>query len=100
MNRRELIALGAARLLACSNRQSDAGFVLTDVTTQAGIAFRHNSGAFGAKYLPETMGPGAAFIDYDGDGWLDVLLINGMDWPGHKQRRTSPTPREWPSKGF
>ena len=65
------------------------GFRLTDVTQQAGLNFRHNSGAFGAKYLPETMGPGCAFIDYDGDGWLDILLVNGCDWPGHKRGRTT-----------
>ena len=65
------------------------GFRLTDVTRSAGIDFRHNSGAFGAKYLPETMGPGCAFLDYDGDGWLDILLANGCDWPGNKRQRTT-----------
>jgi len=66
------------------------GFHLENVTTAAGIDFRHNSGAFGAKYLPETLGAGGAFLDYDGDGWLDILLVNGMDWPGHKKQRTTP----------
>jgi enediyne biosynthesis protein E4 len=65
------------------------GFSLTDVTTAAGIDFHHNSGAFGAKYLPETLGPGCAFLDYDGDGWLDILLVNGMDWPGHKRQHST-----------
>jgi enediyne biosynthesis protein E4 len=54
-----------------------------DITAQAGIHFSHNNGAFGKKYLPETMGPGCAFIDYDNDGWPDILLINGQNWPGH-----------------
>ncbi|MGH8100282.1 MAG: hypothetical protein ACREIW_03225, partial [Chthoniobacterales bacterium] len=54
-----------------------------DVTRQAGIRFVHNDGAFGKKYLPETLGPGVAFIDYDNDGWPDIFLVNGMDWPGH-----------------
>jgi enediyne biosynthesis protein E4 len=54
-----------------------------DITAQAGIHFTHNNAAFGKKYLPETMGPGCAFIDYDNDGWPDVLLINGESWPGH-----------------
>ncbi len=54
-----------------------------DITAQAGIRFVHNNGAFGKKYLPETMGPGCAFIDYDNDGWPDILLINGENWPGH-----------------
>jgi enediyne biosynthesis protein E4 len=56
----------------------------TDVTSQSGIHFKHNSGAFGKKYLPETMGGGVCFLDYDNDGWQDILLINSMDWPGHK----------------
>jgi len=54
-----------------------------DITAQAGIHFTHNNAAFGNKYLPETMGPGCAFIDYDNDGWPDIVLVNGQDWPGH-----------------
>jgi hypothetical protein len=54
-----------------------------DVTAQAGIHFTHNNGAFGKKWLPETMGPGCAFIDYDNDGYPDILLVNGEDWLGH-----------------
>jgi len=65
------------------------GFRFTDVTNQAGIHFQHNSGAFGGKFLPETLGSGCAFLDYDRDGWQDILLINGTDWPGHKKRRTT-----------
>jgi enediyne biosynthesis protein E4 len=71
-------------------QRSAPGFQLTDVTRQAGIDFRHNNGAFGEKYLPETIGPGCAFLDYDGDGWMDILLVNGMDWPGHKRSTTTP----------
>ena len=56
----------------------------TDVTAQAGIHFKHNSGAFGKKYLPETIGAGCAFIDYDNDGWQDILLVNSMNWPEQK----------------
>jgi hypothetical protein len=54
-----------------------------DITSQAGIHFTHNNGAFGKKWLPETMGPGCAFIDYDNDGYPDILLVNGDDFPGH-----------------
>ncbi len=54
-----------------------------DITAEAGIHFKHNNGAFGKKYLPETMGPGCAFIDYDNDGWPDIVLINSDNWPGH-----------------
>jgi enediyne biosynthesis protein E4 len=66
------------------------GFRLVDATAQAGIHFPHNSGAYGGKLLPETLGSGCAFLDYDGDGWQDILLINSMDWPGHKRQRTTP----------
>ena len=65
------------------------GFRFTDVTSEAGIQFRHNSGAFGGKFLPETLGSGCAFLDYDRDGWQDILLINGADWPGHRKNRTT-----------
>jgi hypothetical protein len=79
-----MASAAAADLLA----QNGIGFALTDVTTPSGLQFRHNSGTFGGKLLPETMGSGCAFIDYDADGWPDILLINGMDWPGHKRQRS------------
>jgi enediyne biosynthesis protein E4 len=62
----------------------------TDVTAQAGIHFKYNNGAFGKKYLPETMGPGACFLDYDNDGWQDILLVNSTDWPEHKSGKSFP----------
>jgi hypothetical protein len=65
------------------------GFRFVDVTSSAGIAFQHNSGAFGGKFLPETLGSGCAFFDYDRDGWQDILLINGMDWSSHAHRRST-----------
>ena len=79
-----LRALGAA-----AGTTASPGFRFVDVTSSAGIQFQHNSGAFGGKFLPETLGSGCAFLDYDRDGWQDILLINGMDWPGHKQRRST-----------
>jgi hypothetical protein len=68
---------------------SNLGFALTDVTSAAGLQFHHNSGAYGGKLLPETLGSGCAFLDYDADGWQDILLINGMDWPGHQRQRST-----------
>ena len=92
MNRREFLwgALAAARAGASPVRVgAGVGFRFTDVTSAAGIQFRHNSGAFGDKYLPETLGPGCAFLDYDNDGWQDILLVNGMDWPGHGKQHST-----------
>ena len=92
MTRRDLLM---AAPLAFGGRVAGAAgdgappFRLVDVTGRAGIAFEHNGGAFGGKYLPETLGPGCAFLDYDNDGWQDILLVNGMDWPGHKRARTT-----------
>ena len=56
--------------------------VFTDVTAEAGIRFTHNTGAFGDKYLPETLGAGAIWLDANGDGRQDLLLVNSTDWPG------------------
>jgi hypothetical protein len=61
-----------------------------DITQKAGIHFVHNNAACGKKYLPETMGPGVAFIDYDNDGWPDIFIVNGMDWPGHASKHSTP----------
>jgi enediyne biosynthesis protein E4 len=99
VNRRAFLASIAAlastpisRVAHALSRPVDSGatpgFRLVDVTTAAGIHFRHNSGAYGGKLLPETLGSGCAFLDYDGDGWQDILLINGMDWPNHKRARS------------
>ena len=72
-----------------SRTQVEPSFQLKDVTKQAGIDFRHNSGAYGGKFLPETLGSGCAFLDYDADGYQDILLVNSMDWPGHKRGRST-----------
>jgi hypothetical protein len=99
VNRREFLQQCAGASLACSAARlldetvlaqaSPVGFRLVDVTAAAGLQFRHNSGAYGGKLLPETLGSGCAFIDYDADGWPDILLVNGMDWPGHKRQRST-----------
>ncbi len=97
MKRREFLrgtcAAGIAATLptarAQTNSNSGLAFRFADVTSSAGIHFQHNSGAYGGKLLPETLGSGCAFLDYDADGWQDILLINGMDWPGHKRQRST-----------
>ncbi len=81
------LVLGAVVLLAPQTAAPPNQF--QDVTKAAGLNFTHYSGATGRKYLPETLGPGVAFIDYNGDGWQDLFFTNGKDWPG--QRRQSAT---------
>ncbi len=66
--------------LAAAPAPAPKGIRFTDATAAAGIKFTHNSGRAGKKYLPETLGAGVALFDADGDGWLDVLLINSRDW--------------------
>ena len=55
--------------------------LFSEVAEASGLGeFRHVTGAFGEKFFPETMGSGAAFLDYNGDGWQDVLLAGGGAW--------------------
>ena len=100
MNRRDFLrgccavtvaAAGSSegRAASWTQGQVSPGVRLVDVTAPAGLQFRHNSGAYGGKLLPETLGAGCAFLDYDADGWQDILLVNGMDWPGHKRQRST-----------
>jgi enediyne biosynthesis protein E4 len=102
VNRRDLLKtglLGCPTLVAAfatgweplwaAPQQSSWGFRLTDVTNSAGINFKHNNGAYGGKFLPETLGSGCAFLDYDADGWQDILLVNSADWPGHVRQRST-----------
>ncbi len=74
-------------VIALDGASSTPGVRFVDVTKKAGIRFIHHSGATGKKYLPETLGAGCAFIDLDGDGWPDILLINGKDF--------TPTGKKW-----
>lgn len=71
----------------------------TDITAKAGIRFQHTNGAFGKKLLPETMGSGVAFIDFDKDGLQDLLLINCCHWPGHEENKPQPTLALYRNKG-
>jgi hypothetical protein len=64
-----------------------------DVTARAGINFAHTNGSFGKKLLPETMGGGVAFFDFNKDGKPDLLFINSCYWPGHTGKGPTPTLR-------
>lgn len=91
MTRRDFLAAMAAAASGAALRgaPTDPRVRLTDVTDAAGIAFHHTNGAYGGKLLPETLGSGCAFLDYDADGWVDILLVNGSGWPGHRRQRTT-----------
>jgi hypothetical protein len=91
-----LAAIAAASLVSSVGAQAPkastpgAAIAFTDVTAQAGITFRHNSGAFGKKYLPETMGAGVVVLDVDNDERQDLFFVNGRPWPGRPAARSLP----------
>src|SRR6266481_208305 len=85
-----LLTFIAAALSATADEIPVAKF--TDVTTEAGIHFVHANGAYGDKLLPETMGGGVAFFDFDNDGNQDLLFINSTYWPEHIPPGKQPTP--------
>jgi hypothetical protein len=70
------------------------------VTRAAGIRFVHNSGRAGKKWLPETLGSGVAFFDADGDGWPDLLFVNGRDWEPRGRRSVAALYRNDGRGGF
>ena len=83
-----------APLLAPGGCRSPSGPpapAFTDVSATAGIDFIHDNGAYGQKFYPERMGSGAAFIDANGDGLLDVFLVNGSPLPGHPHPKPRPS---------
>src|SRR5580698_6609132 len=91
-----LITLLAVSVLAAvtqfASQAADPGAApvkFTDVTAAAGIHFAQNAGRTGKKWLPEALGSGVAFFDADGDGHLDILLINGSDWSAKGRHTTA-----------
>jgi hypothetical protein len=95
-------ALAVLSIVACQRRESGPPEVVeraapatpvmfTDVTRAAGIDFVHTNGAFGRKYLPETMGSGVLFFDYDGDDRPDLFFVNSSEWPEHRLIETTAT---------
>src|SRR5580765_2670862 len=86
-----LVGLAAAGASPLAWRAPDAASAVqfVEATSTAGLKFVHNSGRAGKKFLPETMGSGGAFVDLNGDGWLDVVLVNGKDWTPKGKRSFS-----------
>src|SRR5688500_4959069 len=78
-----LVGLGLLMPLAVAGagqRSSDAtstAVTFRDIAPAAGLVFRHVNGASPAKHFAETMGSGGLFFDYDGDGWIDIFLVDG-----------------------
>ena len=70
-----------------------------EVTEEAGITFVHENGAFGEKYLPETMGSGVVFFDADGDGDEDLLFVNSRRWPERRGEGPEPTAALYLNRG-
>jgi hypothetical protein len=89
MNKFKLLLLLLALPLTAISPATAQAIQFRDITAQAGIHFVHNNAAFGKKWLPETLGAGCAFIDYDNDGYPDIVLVNGQDWPGHAKAEST-----------
>ena len=89
------VAVDEARIEVPSLPEATPGEIpppvnFTDITKQAGIEFVHINGAYGERLMPETIGSGAAFLDYDNDGDQDLFLVNFNYWPGHEQAGDPP----------
>jgi len=84
--------------VALMGEDAPAAARFVDVTEPAGIRFNHVNGASGKKYLPETMGSGCAFFDFDSDGDQDIILVNSTSWPGAPAGRSA-TPALYRNKG-
>jgi enediyne biosynthesis protein E4 len=71
------VVLGAAMLLAAVSLRAQSNMTFDNVAKSVGLTFTHVNGASADKYLVETMGSGAAFLDYDNDGWIDLFVVDG-----------------------
>ncbi|MGQ8338613.1 CRTAC1 family protein [Sunxiuqinia sp. A32] len=78
---------------------SEVSFRFIDITNEAGIFFKHTTGAFGQKWMPETVGSGGGFFDYDNDGLLDIFLVNSKEWDGHAASQNEAKSKLYRNKG-
>ena len=75
------LLIGSSSVAQASATADDCPVRFLDRAADSGVDFVHDSGALGGKFLPETMGAGAAWLDYDGDGWLDLYLVQSGEFP-------------------
>ena len=73
-------AILLAVISGCGGEPAGEG-LFTDATRELGIDFKMVNGATGERFINETMVGGAGWIDYDGDGWLDLYLTSGHEAP-------------------
>ena len=78
-------------LAACAPTPDLTPVLFTDVTAACGLDFRMHSGGQVKNYIIEAKGGGGAFLDYDGDGWLDIYLVNGSRLEGYPDSTAAPT---------
>src|SRR5205807_1603026 len=76
----------AATAVAPVSASASSPVRFSDVAELLGVRFKHTNGESGRLYLAETMGAGGAFLDYDGDGRLDLFLVNSSRLPGFKSK--------------
>ena len=88
----------ASQTPAFANKEQKPTIRFTDITKKAGIDIKHESGAYGEFFMPESMGGGAAFLDYNGDNFQDLLLIGGWAWDKSKVQNV-PSLRLYKNKG-
>src|SRR5215475_4825054 len=87
-NRRQFLFAGASSLALPLLGSTDQRPLFEEIPPDmSGIRWVHDNGASTEHYLPETMGPGCAFLDYDNDGWLDIFLVNSGPCDFYKPKR-------------
>jgi enediyne biosynthesis protein E4 len=88
IDRRQFLLAGGAALALAGRSRADARPLFEEIPPEAsGIRWVHDNGASPEHYLPETLGPGCAFLDYDNDGWMDIFLVNSGPCDFYKPRQ-------------